>query len=170
MLHTLRFSLQNAVYFIMLPFFFFFLFTFYIQGVLKSKCKTPVPKGSWSSICQRVWEHQEKVCLNGWSLDWDLNVGPNYKPWTLDCNVQCGTRMHSEWQENSLDITCIDDVDFKARQTDRQTVNVLSSLLERCDYQNMVFHLTEFSVRKYFCEWAKKQGTRQKLQNIFLAT
>jgi hypothetical protein len=46
MLHTLRFSLQNAVYFIMLLFFFFFfLFTFYIQGVLKFKCKTPVPKG-----------------------------------------------------------------------------------------------------------------------------
>jgi len=40
MLHTLRFSLQNDVYFIMLP-----LFTFYIQGVLKFKCKTPVPRG-----------------------------------------------------------------------------------------------------------------------------
>jgi hypothetical protein len=95
------------------------------------------------------------VCLNGWSLDWDLNVGPpKYEPWTLDCNVQCGTRLHSERQENSLDITCIDDVDFNARQT----VNVLSSLLKSCDYQNMVFHLTEFSVQKYFCEWARKTG------------
>jgi hypothetical protein len=37
MLHTLRFSLQNAVYFIMIPFFGSCIIHILIQGVLKFK-------------------------------------------------------------------------------------------------------------------------------------
>jgi hypothetical protein len=62
MLHTLCYSLQNAVYFIMLPFLVPVLFTFYIQSVLKFKLKLG---------CQKVNIQKSQALPVG---SWDTNI------------------------------------------------------------------------------------------------
>jgi hypothetical protein len=80
MLHTLRFSLQNAVYFIMLPF-FPVLYTFYIQVVLKFKCKTPVPKGLKSTLLiERAWRYVFPFCIRNNSRTFECPMEDVLKP------------------------------------------------------------------------------------------
>jgi hypothetical protein len=55
MLHTLRFSLQNALYFIMLTFLLLLLFIFYLQDVLKFKYKASLPKMLNVVLCIHIY-------------------------------------------------------------------------------------------------------------------
>jgi hypothetical protein len=79
MLHTLRFSTQNAVYFIMLPFFgSCIIYILHIYGVLKFKCKTPLPK-SKGFVTRAATAKLEDQPLSGSSESLLLTFTANHK-------------------------------------------------------------------------------------------
>jgi len=90
MLHTLRFFLQNAVYFIILPFLVPVLFIFYMQVALKFKCKIPVPKVNTKFT--RFWIHKLSLTSQFYLLDtlWSQNKSKVVVFVVLECRVALG--------------------------------------------------------------------------------
>jgi len=60
MLHTLRFSLQNAVYFIMLPFFWFLYYSHFTYINVKLRCETVKQVGHYDVTSLRLQMMRKK--------------------------------------------------------------------------------------------------------------